>query len=228
MKPKLVIFDLDGTLLNTIADLSEAVNHALKLRGLPLHSLEEITKMVGHGVRNLIMQALPAELRDDTATVDAVLSDFTDYYFAHIDIYTQPYPGIPELITKLHQNGILLAVASNKFQEGTEHLIKEFFTETPFVAVLGGRPNYPLKPDPEIVTEVLRKAGVEKEDAVMVGDSDTDMETAANGGITGIAVGWGYRDMRDQTKWGIGPSTGSGTEYFFAETIEELQKLLLP
>ena len=79
MKYKLVIFDLDGTLLNTIADLSEAVNHALKLRDLPLHSLEEVTKMVGHGVRNLITQALPAELRDDTATVDAVLTDFTDY-----------------------------------------------------------------------------------------------------------------------------------------------------
>ena len=98
MKYKLVIFDLDGTLLDTLDDLSAAVNHALKLRGLPLHSLEEITKMVGHGVRNLIMQALPAELRDDTSTVDAVLADFTDYYFAHIDGYTQPYaypgPGV--------------------------------------------------------------------------------------------------------------------------------------
>ena len=107
MNPKLVLFDLDGTLLNTIADLSEAVNHALKLRDLPQHSLEKITKMVGHGVRNLIMQALPAELRDDTATVDAVLADFTDYYFAHIDVYTQPYPGIPELIATLHRHGAL-------------------------------------------------------------------------------------------------------------------------
>ena len=90
---------------------------------------------------------------------------------------------------------MLLAVASNKFQEGTEHLIKEFFPEIPFVAVLGGRPDFPLKPDPEIVGEVLRKANVDKEDAVMVGDSDTDMETAANGGVMGIAVNWGYRDM---------------------------------
>lgn len=216
MKPKLVLFDLDGTLLNTIADLSEAVNYALKLRDLPLHSLEEITKMVGHGVRNLIMQALPAELRDDTATVDAVLTDFTDYYFAHIDVYTQPYSGIPELITSLHRNGILLAVASNKFQAGTEYLIKEFFPGIPFVAVLGNRPGFPLKPDPEIVGEVLRKAGVKKEDAVMVGDSPTDMRTAANGGIMGIAVGWGYRDMR-----GIEGIT-------VVETIEELKKLLLP
>ena len=236
MKPKLILFDLDGTLLNTIADLSEAVNHALEVRGLPLHSLEEITKMVGHGVRNLIMQALPTELRDDTATVDAVLADFTDYYFAHIDVYTQPYPGIPELIMALHRNGILLAVASNKFQAGTEYLIKEFFPSIPFVAVLGNRPDFPLKPDPEIVGEVLRKAGIMKEDAVMVGDSPTDMRTAANGGIMGIAVGWGYRDMKDMANWGIGPSTlreasgtaGSGTEFHLVETVEELKKLLLP
>lgn len=236
MKPKLVLLDLDGTLLNTIADLSEAVNHALKLRDLPQHPLEDVTKMVGHGVRNLIMQALPAELRDDTATVDAVLTDFTDYYFAHIDVYTQPYPGIPELITALHRNSILLAIASNKFQAGTEYLIKEFFPGIPFVAVLGNRPGFPLKPDPEIVSEVLRKAGVKKEDAVMVGDSPTDMRTAANGGIMGIAVGWGYRDMKDMTNWGIDPSTlraasgtaGSGTEFHLVETVEELKKLLLP
>ena len=197
MTPKLILFDLDGTLLNTIADLSEAVNHALKLRDLPLHSLEEVTKMVGHGVRDLITQALPAELRNETTMVDAVLADFTEYYFAHIDVYTQPYPGIPELITTLHQNGILLAVASNKFQAGTEHLIKEFFPDIPVVAVLGNRPGFPLKPDPDIVGEVLRKAGVNKEEAVMVGDSPTDMRTAANGGIRGIAVGWGYRNMKD-------------------------------
>ena len=216
MNPKLVLFDLDGTLLNTIADLSKAVNHALKLRDLPQHPLGEVTKMVGHGVRNLITQALPAELRDDTATVDAVLTDFTDYYFAHIDVYTQPYPGIPELVTTLHSHGVLLAVASNKFQAGTEYLIKEFFPGIPFVTVLGNRPGFPLKPDPEIVGEVLRKAGIKKEEAVMVGDSPTDMRTAANGGIMGIAVGWGYRDMR-----GIEGIT-------VAETVEELKKLLLP
>ena len=216
MKPKLVLFDLDGTLLNTIADLSEAVNHALDVRSLPLHSLEEITKMVGHGVRNLITQALPEKLRGDEATVDATLADFTAYYTAHIDVHTHPYPGIQELITTLHRNGIQLAIASNKFQAGTEYLIKKFFPEISFVAVLGNRPDFPLKPDPEIVGEVLRKADVKKEDAVMVGDSPTDMKTAANGGIRGIAVSWGYRDMR-------------GTEDLtVVETAEELQQLLLP
>ena len=215
MRYKLVIFDLDGTLLDTIDDLKEAVNHAMSLRGFPTFTRNEVMAMVGHGARNLMRQALPVGHKNDNM-VEAAYNDFKAYYITHIDTYTKPFSGIQDLLAKLHQEGVMLAVASNKFQEGTEHLIKEFFTEIPFVAVLGGRPNYPLKPDPEIVGEVLRQAGVKKEDAIMVGDSDTDMETAANGGIMGIAVNWGYRDMRDYEGITI------------AETIEELQKLLLP
>ena len=196
MNPKLVIFDLDGTLLDTLDDLSVAVNYAMLQRGFPLHTREEYRMMVGHGARNLMMKAVPAEHRKDEAMIDAVLADFRNYYNTHIDVYTKPFPGIPQLLESLHQNGIILAVASNKFQEGTEHLIKEFFPNIPFVAILGNRPGYPLKPDPEVVGEVLRKTGLSKSDAVMVGDSDTDMETAANGGIRGIAVDWGYRNMK--------------------------------
>ena len=195
MKKKLVLFDLDGTLLDTLDDLSEAVNYALQLRKLPLHGREEYRKMVGHGVRNLVKQALPAELQADEALVDAALADFKSYYTAHIDIHTQAYPGMQELVTRLCREGVFLAIASNKFQEGTEYLVNKFFPGIPFVAVLGNRPGFPLKPDPEIVGEVLRKSGVRKEDAVMVGDSSTDMKTAENGGIQGIAVSWGYRPM---------------------------------
>ena len=169
--------------------------------------------MVGHGARNLMTQAVPEEHRNDETLIDAVLADFRNYYNTHIDIYTKPFPGIPRLLENLHQKSIKLAVASNKFQEGTEHLIKEFFPDIPFVAILGNRPNQPLKPDPEVVGEILEKAKVSKEYAVMVGDSDTDMETAANGGIRGIAVNWGYRNM-------------SGWDH--VNTIEELQKILLP
>ena len=197
MNPKIVIFDLDGTLLDTLDDLSAAVNYAMSQRGFPLHTREEYRIMVGHGARNLMMKAVPAEHRKDEALIDAVLADFRNYYNTHIDIYTKPFPGIPQLLENLHQNGIKLAVASNKFQEGTEHLIKEFFPDIPFVAILGNRLGYPLKPDPEVVGEVLRKTELSKADAVMVGDSDTDMETAANGGIHGIAVGWGYRNMKN-------------------------------
>ena len=197
MKYKLVIFDLDGTLLDTLDDLSAAVNHAMQQRGFPLHTRDEYMKMVGHGARNLMRQALPDDHKDDEALIDAVLADFRAYYNTHIDVYTKPFPRILELVKKLHQEGVMLAVASNKFQEGTEHLIKEFFPEIPFVAVLGNRPNFPLKPDPEVVGEVLRRSGAKREEAVMVGDSDTDMETAVNGGIGGIAVSWGYRNMAD-------------------------------
>jgi phosphoglycolate phosphatase len=214
MKPKLVIFDLDGTLLDTIDDLKEAVNHAMSLRGFPTFTRDEVMAMVGHGARNLMRQALPIGHKDDNM-VDAAYNDFRDYYITHIDVYTKPFPGIQDLLAKLHQEGIMLAVASNKFQEGTEHLIKEFFPKIPFVAILGGRPDFPLKPDPEIVNEVLRKANVEKEDAVMVGDSDTDMETATNGGVMGIAVNWGYRDMSSVENLQV------------ANSVEELKQILL-
>ena len=215
MKPKLVIFDLDGTLLDTIDDLKEAVNHAMGLRGFQTFTRDEVMAMVGHGARNLMRQALPVGHKDDDM-VDAAYKDFKEYYTSHIDIHTKPFAGIQDLLAKLHQEGVMLAVASNKFQEGTEHLIKEFFPEIPFVAVLGGRPDFPLKPDPEIVGEVLRKAGVNKEDAVMIGDSDTDMETATNGGIMGIAVGWGYRNMNEVVGLRV------------TNSAQELLKMLIP
>ena len=216
MNSKLVIFDLDGTLLDTLDDLSAAVNFAMQQRGFPQHTREEYRMMVGRGARNLMTQALPKEHRDDETIIDSVLADFRAYYNTHIDVFTKPFPGIPQLLEELHRKGIKLAVASNKFQEGTEHLIKEFFPEIPFVAILGNRPNHPLKPDPEVVGEVLRKAGLNTKEAVMVGDSDTDMQTAANGGIPGIAVGWGYRNME-----GIQGLT-------VAHSTEELQRILLP
>ena len=192
---KLILFDLDGTLIDSLEDLAEAVNHALGLRGLPLHTVAEYRRMVGHGVRNLVKQALP-EGADD-ALIDAALADFKAYYQAHIDVHTRPYPGIPELLTELQAHGIQLAVASNKFQEGTEYLINRFFPAIRFVAILGNKPGAPLKPDPEIVQEVLRRSGVSKDDALLVGDSPTDMKTAANGGIESLAVTWGYRTAED-------------------------------
>ena len=248
MPKRLVIFDLDGTLIDSLEDLGAAVNHALSLRGLPLHTREDYRKMVGHGVRNLVEKALEAsvgpmsegvpmmtegnyfsgrcpknqfpsvetrpdnpknqfpsvETRPDNpkdkfpsvrtdSYVDAALADFKEYYSAHIDVHTRPYPGIPELLADLQAARVRLAVASNKFQEGTERLMRSLFPDIQFVAILGNRPGYPLKPAPEIVQEVLRKADIGPSDAVMVGDSPTDMRTAANGGIEGLAVTWGYR-----------------------------------
>ena len=206
---KLILFDLDGTLIDSLEDLAEAVNHALGLRGLPQHTVTEYRRMVGHGVRNLVKQALDASIchterserissdQVSDALIDSALADFKVYYQAHIDVHTRPYPGIPELLTDLHAHGTQLAVVSNKFQEGTEYLINRFFPAIRFVAILGNKPGAPLKPDPEIVQEVLRRSGVSKEDALLVGDSPTDMKTAANGGIESLAVTWGYRTAED-------------------------------
>lgn len=195
MKYKLVIFDLDGSLIDSLADLGEAVNHAIRLAGFPEHSLQEYRKMVGHGVRNLVMQALPPQFQADEPLIDRCLASFKEYYTAHIDVHTRPYPGMVELLNELHNAGVLLAVASNKFQSGTEYLVSTLFPGIPFVAILGNRDGYPLKPDPGIVGEALRKADITAADAVLVGDSLTDMKTAANGGVRGIAVSWGYRTL---------------------------------
>ena len=196
MNYKLVLFDLDGTLLDTLDDLSEAVNRSMASRWLPGHTREEYMSMVGHGVRNLVKQALPEEMQADDALIDSALADFKAYYTAHIDVHTHPYPGMVEVVQSLHEAGVQLAVTSNKFQEGAEYLVGKMFPGIPFAAVLGNRPGFPLKPDPEIVGQVLRRTGILPADAVLVGDSPTDMKTAANGGIAAIAVTWGYRPMK--------------------------------
>ncbi|MBR3433680.1 MAG: HAD-IA family hydrolase [Bacteroidaceae bacterium] len=212
---RLVLFDLDGTLLDTLDDLSAAVNYAMAQRGFPLHSHDEYMMMVGNGVRNLVKRALPEENKEDDRLVDEALKDFKTYYTNHIDEHTHPFAGIEELLEQLHNEGVQIAVVSNKFQEGTERLIKRFFPNIPFVAVLGNRPGFPLKPDPAIIEEVLQLTGIRKEAALMVGDSQTDMQTARNSGIRSIAVSWGYRPMK---------ATGGLT---VADTAEELKQEIM-
>lgn len=193
MKYEVAIFDLDGTLIDTIEDLGTAVNHALRLRSLPLHSMEEYKGMVGHGIRDLVTKALPISLQEDSSYIDSALKDFREYYSSHIDVHTRPYEGMVALLEELHSAGVRIAVASNKFQEGTERLIREFFPRVEFIAIFGNREGYPLKPDPAIVKEVLSLAGADSSKAVMVGDSRTDIRTAVAGGIDIIAVSWGFR-----------------------------------
>ena len=194
---KLVIFDLDGTLLNTIADLGNAANHTLEALGLPQHTLDEYRLMVGNGMRKLIERALPADKASDAAFVDSTLASFLTYYAEHIDLYTNPYPGVPELINTLSTGGYKLAVASNKIQAGAEKLIEKFFPDIPFVAVMGNSPLYPLKPDAAVVEYIMDKAGTDRAHTVMVGDSGTDIQTARNAGIPIIAVSWGFRPRHE-------------------------------
>lgn len=217
MKWKLVIFDLDGTLIDTIADLGTAVNHALTLHGLPLHTIEEYKYMVGNGVRNLVWRAMPESLKGETQLLAALLADFLKYYQAHITDHSRPYDGMPQLLSDLQREGVKMAVASNKFIAGTQALIDRFFPDIKFAAVLGGREGVPLKPDPQVVTEIMKVAGTISEETVMVGDSATDTSTAANGGILSIGVTWGFR-----------PEDAARTADYVADTVEQLRSLLLP
>ena len=156
MDAKMVIFDLDGTLIDTIRDLAAAVEHALSMGGYPGHTVDEYRNMVGHGIRNLVTRALPEGSSEDV--IEESLKRFVEYYTAHIDVLSRPYPGIPELLEKLSSDGFSLAVASNKFQEGTETLIRRFFPEIPFVKILGNAPSLPLKPDPEVIRLAIAAA----------------------------------------------------------------------
>jgi phosphoglycolate phosphatase len=196
---RLVIFDLDGTLLNTIADLGNAANHTLSELGLPQHSLNEYRLMVGNGMRKLIERALPADKAADAQFVDNTLAAFLKYYAGHIDLYIKPYPGIPELISSLFTDGFRLAVASNKIQDGAEKLIEKFFPGIDFIAVMGNSPKYPLKPDAALVEYIMQKAGTDRAHTIMVGDSGTDIQTARNAGIPVIAVSWGFRPRHELT-----------------------------
>lgn len=193
MSYKLIIFDLDGTLLNTIGDLADAVDYVMRSRNLPEHTNAEYRQMVGGGIKRLVERALPSELAENEAYVEDCVAQFRRYYVDNIDRHTIPYDGIPELLRKLQKEGVMMAVASNKFQHGTDRLVAKFFGDIEFIAIEGNREGAPLKPDPAIIDNILRKAGVERHDAVMIGDSGIDIRTATNAGIESIGVSWGFR-----------------------------------
>lgn len=193
---KLVIFDLDGTLLNTIDDLGNAANYALEQCGFPTHPLEAYPRFVGNGVRKLIERVLPESARTPDQ-IDRLLKKFFEYYGDHMTDLTKPYPGIAELLRQLTDKGIKVAVASNKYQEATSKIISHFFPEIPWVAVVGQKEGVPVKPDPSVVFEILAEAQVPKADVLYVGDSGVDMETARRACVESVGVSWGFRSITE-------------------------------
>lgn len=194
-----VIFDLDGTLLNTLGDLRAATNHALEVRGLPPHSMEEIRQFIGNGIRLLICRAMPEGTPE--AEIDAALDDFKAYYAAHIHDRTVPYDGIPQLLTALRKHGIKVAVLSNKIDSASQQLIEYFFPGKTDV-VFGEHVGVPRKPDPTSCRMVIQQLGVQPEQVLYVGDSGTDMQTAKNAGLYAVGVTWGFRSKEVLLKYG--------------------------
>lgn len=186
---KAVIWDLDGTLLDSLQDLAQATNYALALHGMPQRSLEEIRQFVGNGVRKLIERAVPEG--EGNPLFETVFADFVAYYKIHCNDHTQPYPGVLETLRKLRERGVPMAIVSNKLQAGVTVLHDRWFRDVIDVAV-GERPGVRRKPAPDMVFLAMRELGVS--DCLYVGDSDVDIATAQAVGVPCASVLWGFRD----------------------------------
>ncbi len=210
---RLVIFDLDGTLLDTRADIASACNHALRSCGFPERPIEDYNTLVGRGIYNLFRQAMPENMRSDE-NVMRMKNFFVPYYDRHIADRTAPYPGIIEMLDRLAAIGVTFAVASNKYQAGTEALVEQFFSRYDFVSILGQRDGYPIKPSPAIIEEIMTTVhDISAEEVVYCGDSDVDMQTGNNAGVRTVGVTWGFRSQEELAAY---------NPWFLADTPEEI------
>lgn len=190
-KYKTYIFDLDGTLLSTLADLAASTNYALRTHHMPERSLDEVRRFVGNGVKKLMERAIPDGLNNPL--FEETFATFRQHYMQHNLDTTQPYPGIMQLLEQLKAEGKNIAVVSNKFYAATRELCRHFFGDLVPVAI-GEREDIRKKPAPDTVIEALHELGVDKEGAVYIGDSDVDIMTAKNSGMPCVSVLWGFRD----------------------------------
>ena len=198
---RLAVFDLDGTLLDTIGDLAVACNHMLALRNLGSHTIDEYRTMVGNGIMRLVERALPEHLRTPEYVAGA-RQDFVAYYIDHIDRYTHPYDDIREVLHSLQDDGWVLAVASNKFDAGTKKLIANIFPEVLFKAIYGNREGFPLKPDAALLELIMKECGTTPETTFMIGDSGVDIQTAKAAGVRSVGCSWGFRPRTELEKLG--------------------------
>ena len=193
MKYTIAIFDLDGTILNTLEDLADSTNYALKTYGYPERTMDEVRQFVGNGIRKLMERAVPEET--PVEEIDRVHETFTAHYKVHCADKTRPYDGIMELLQNLKKDGCKLAVVSNKADYGVQELCKQYFDGV-FDFAVGEREGIRKKPAPDSVNEVLKTLGCSRDRAVYIGDSDVDIQTAANAQMDHIIVEWGFRDVQ--------------------------------
>lgn len=190
---KLMIFDMDGTILDTLEDLTDSLNYVLKAHAFPERTLEEVRSFVGNGIRKLVERGLPAGTSPDIA--EKVYQDFMAYYQEHCADKTKPYDGVIELIQKLREDGRKTAVVSNKADDAVQILCKQYFDRL-FDAAVGVKPTSQRKPSPDMVDEILKKLNIDRSEAVYIGDSEVDLATAKNAGMDCICVAWGFRGRK--------------------------------
>lgn len=212
---KLIIFDLDGTLVDSLADLADSANYTMAQMGYPAHPVESFRYFVGNGVPKLLERCLPEEKRT-AENIAAAREIFAGYYNVHYADKTRPYEGIPELLDGLSKSGIKTAVATNKSEEFARIIVDKFFGDR-ITTVRGGRESVPKKPAPDIVYGIMDSLGAVPENTYFAGDSDVDMYTAKNAGITAIGCLWGFRTKEELI---------SGGAYCLAEKPADVLKIL--
>ncbi len=196
---KAVLFDLDGTLLNTLGDLSVGVNAELVKYGFPTHEANAFKLFAGNGMAKMVERAAPEGT--DAETLCEMTASFVEYYTEHFADYTEIYEGIPELLTALQDKGYMLAVVTNKAQAPAEKVVNLFFGDT-FNLIFGQRKGIPAKPDPTAALLTMKELGVEPEECIFLGDSGVDIKTGANSGAYPVGVLWGFRDIKELTENG--------------------------
>ena len=189
------IFDLDGTLLDTLDDLTDSMNYLLGKHNFPLRTRDEVRNFVGNGVRKLVERAVPPEYKADDGFIDKFYDDFSSYYNSHSDIKTSPYPGTLDMLDKLLRNGFDIAIVSNKIDSAVKDLSMKFFGER-IKAAIGEKPSIRHKPEPDMVFMAMEKMDADKGNSTYIGDSEVDIQTAKNSGIPCISVLWGFKDRK--------------------------------
>ena len=193
---QLVIFDLDGTLLYTLEDLADAVNHTLAKHHLPTHELSQYKYFVGNGIQQLLLRSTPQTIHH-TPVFDHITRDFLQYYSDHKYDTTRPYNDIPELLHALEEQNKMIAVASNKMHDATLPIIRNYFPHIFFNAIVGLNDRRQAKPHPQMINEILETCQVANEHTIYIGDSNVDMLTARNANITSVGALWGYRTKEE-------------------------------
>ena len=191
-----VIFDLDGTLVDTLEDIADAMGRVLALDGAPGHTYDEYRYLIGHGIRDLVTESLPPERRDEE-TVGRCFARMIEDYGAHALVKTHLYDGVPELVRGLRAEGVKLAVHSNKSDELTRHIVHALLDPTDFVAVHGARADAPLKPDPAVALAIAARFGLPPARVAYLGDSLVDMRTATSAGMIAVGAAWGFRTREE-------------------------------
>jgi len=196
MTYKLIIFDLDGTLLNTIEDIASSVNYSLAKLNLPQHSVAEYPLFVGEGIRKLLGRVLPTE-NNNEELITSLHDYFSHHYSRNWAVKTTPYPGIPEVVNLLYRKRVKLAVLSNKPHEFAEEMTNYFFPEKPFEFIYGERKEYPVKPNPTVACEISARLGIDKNECILIGDSDIDIFTGRNAEMFRVGAAWGFRGRQE-------------------------------